>query len=122
MSFRKVIFWAHLVAGLVAGIVVLIMSVTGVALMYERQMLEWADKKQVVVPAGAERLSLEALIARVRATETNAPTAITLAANPAAPTQIAFGREKTLHINPYTGESLGEGAKGIRAFFQSMIL
>ena len=35
---RTVLFWAHLAAGTVAGVVILIMSVTGVALTYEKLM------------------------------------------------------------------------------------
>ena len=42
--FRKTIFWTHLVCGVAAGLVVLMMSVTGVLLTYERQMLAWADR------------------------------------------------------------------------------
>src|SRR5215212_303454 len=40
-QFRKVIFWCHLAAGVTAGIVILIMSVTGVLLTYERQVEGW---------------------------------------------------------------------------------
>jgi len=40
-QFRKVIFWCHLIAGVTAGIVILIMSVTGVLLTYERQVEGW---------------------------------------------------------------------------------
>ena len=44
MKLRKLLFWLHLVTGVVAGSVVLIMSVTGVLLMYEKQMTAWADR------------------------------------------------------------------------------
>ena len=40
---RSTIFWIHLVCGVAAGVVVLMMSVTGVILTYERQMLAWAE-------------------------------------------------------------------------------
>jgi len=43
MKLRTFIFWPHLIAGVLAGVVILIMSVTGVALMYQKQMTEWAD-------------------------------------------------------------------------------
>ena len=33
---RSVFFWSHLFAGVVAGLIILIMSVTGVLLAYER--------------------------------------------------------------------------------------
>ena len=56
--FRSVVFWMHLVCGVVAGVVVLIMSITGVALTYEKQMLEWADRGAWTAPSpvGARHL------------------------------------------------------------------
>ena len=39
MSFRKIIFWLHLIAGVVAGVIILIMSVTGVAIAFEKQTI-----------------------------------------------------------------------------------
>ena len=50
-TFRTVLFWAHLAAGTIAGIVVLIMCVTGVALTYEKQMIEWADRRAWTAPS-----------------------------------------------------------------------
>ncbi len=50
-SFRSVIFWIHLAVGVTAGIVIFIMSVTGVALTYEKQMIEWADRNAWTAPA-----------------------------------------------------------------------
>jgi uncharacterized iron-regulated membrane protein len=43
MSARKLLFWIHLTCGVVAGAVVLIMSVTGVLLTYQRQIIAWCD-------------------------------------------------------------------------------
>ena len=44
-TFRKILFWCHLLAGVTAGMIVLVMSVTGVLLTYEKQMTNWADKR-----------------------------------------------------------------------------
>jgi uncharacterized iron-regulated membrane protein len=41
---RRILFWVHLSAGLVAGLVIIVMSATGVALTYQRQMQAWADR------------------------------------------------------------------------------
>jgi uncharacterized iron-regulated membrane protein len=43
MKLRTLIFWPHLIAGVVAGVVILIMSVTGVILTYERQLIAWSN-------------------------------------------------------------------------------
>src|SRR5688572_7936113 len=60
---RSTIFWIHLVCGVATGLVVLMMSVTGVILTYERQMLAWADRATFPAPtADARRLTLEELV------------------------------------------------------------
>ena len=43
MTFRDLLYWPHLVCGVTAGILIFIMSVTGVLLTYERQMISWAE-------------------------------------------------------------------------------
>ena len=45
MTFRKVLFWCHLATGVSAGVVILIMSVTGGLLAYEKQIIAWADTR-----------------------------------------------------------------------------
>lgn len=119
MTFRKVLFWLHLMTGVVAGIVILIMSVTGVLLMYEKQMTAWADHGYRVAPpfSGVTRLSVETLLGKVREERTALPSTFTLRSDPYAPAALGFGRESIVYLNPYTGEILGEGAKGIGTFF-----
>ena len=56
-TFRNVLFWMHLICGVAAGAVVFIMSITGVALTYEKQMQRWADGYRAEPPsAGSARL------------------------------------------------------------------
>ena len=118
---RKTLFWLHLGAGLAAGVVILVMSVTGVLLTYERQITEWADGHQVVPPApGAARLDVEALATRVFEARGAWPSSIALRADPAAPAAFGFGREITVYADPYTGEVLGEGSRTARAFFRTV--
>ena len=50
MTIRSLIFWLHLTAGVVAGTVVLVMSVTGVLLTYEKQMVAWAERSPLAAP------------------------------------------------------------------------
>lgn len=120
--FRKIIFWMHLICGVAAGLVVLIMSATGVALTYEKQMLRWADGFHVVPPAGAAgRPDPEALLGQARAETGKTPTALLLRSDPNEPAHLYFGRE-SFAIDPYTGERLGEGAVGLRQFFRTMIV
>jgi uncharacterized iron-regulated membrane protein len=120
---HKIIFWCHLTAGVFAGVVILIMSVTGVLLTYERQLTYWADTRgyNVVRPSpSSERLQPEELLAAVRKTQPASPSALTLRSDPEAPAQVSLGRERTIFVNPYTGEVLGEGSQGVRAFFRKV--
>lgn len=120
--FRKILFWTHLVCGVVTGLVVVMMSFTGVVLTYERQMLAWAERDLRAEPAvGAERLPFDALVAAAEAARPGFETsAITVNADAAAPVQLGAGRSASLYVNGYTGEVLGEGAVGTREFFRSV--
>ena len=121
--FRTVLFWLHLVTGVTVGIVVLIMSATGVLLTYEKQITRWADTRSLdgSPPApDAKRLDVATLVARARGATSGTPTAITWRAGANAPVEIAFGRERTVFLNAYTGATLGEGATGARRFFRTV--
>lgn len=121
--FRKILFWCHLVTGVSVALIVLIMSVTGVLLTYEKQMLAWADARAVQVPApaaGARPLPVDQLMQRVAQAESGTPTTVTWLAGENAPVKVAFGREKTIYVDPYTGTVLGQGARKMRAFFRGV--
>jgi uncharacterized iron-regulated membrane protein len=120
---RTVFFWLHLAAGLAAGVVVLIMSVTGVLLTFEKQMIYWADTRTVTVAAtpGAAPLAIDELLSRVRATGLiPEPTAISVRRDTAAPVALTVGQGQVAYADPYTGQLLGRGNPGVRAFFRSV--
>ena len=117
---RRVVFWLHLGAGLIAGTVVLIMSVTGVLLTYEKQIASWADTRAFRVTPGSSRLPADAILARARAAAGGAvPTQLTVWSDPAAPAAVAVA-QRTIFVDPYTGRVLGEPSGQPRAFFRKM--
>ena len=118
MTLRTLIFWPHLIAGVLAGAVILLMSVTGVVLTYEPQLVAWSDHEFRSVPPadGGPRLSVEALLTIVRRERPDIEaTAVTINSNPAAPVSLSAGRQ-TVYADAYTGRILGEGSQGMRAF------
>jgi uncharacterized iron-regulated membrane protein len=121
-SLRRVIFWCHLPVGVIAGIVILTMSVTGALLAYERQITAWADARNYrAEPPSPEvtRMPIEMLLARVREAQPGAsPTTVTLRQDPTAPAAIGLAGGRTIFVNPYTGEVSGEGSKRVRDFFR----
>jgi uncharacterized iron-regulated membrane protein len=118
---RTTILWMHLLTGVIAGLVVFIMSVTGVLLAYERQMIEWADGFSVAPPtADAKPVSVETILANVRTALPEATVSnVSLNADPYKPATVRSGRT-TIFVDPYTGEVLGEGNPKMRAFISSL--
>ncbi len=125
MTFRKFIFWLHLIAGLAAGLVIAVMSFTGAALAFEKNLVAWSerDARLVTPPSPATaRLSLDELQQRVHTAQPEArPTAIVVSADPRVAVAFAFGREGTLYVNPYTGETRTSTATGLREFMRVML-
>ncbi len=62
---RNVFFWTHLSIGLLAGGLILLMSITGVMLGFERQMIAWIDGAPRVEANAGPALPLDTLIQRV---------------------------------------------------------
>lgn len=125
MSFRKILFWVHLVAGLVAGTVIGIMCFTGAVLAFEDELVAWSerDARRVVVPAGdVQPLPLDELIDRARAAAPEAKvSAVTVQADPAAAVSVSFGRELAYHVNPYTGDVRQPASTAVHDFMHTMV-
>ncbi len=121
MTLRPFIFWPHLAAGVLAGSIILIMSVTGVLLTYEKQMLAWADARtRVEAPADANRLSMEELLLRVAdGTGGTLPSAVTVRAGADQAILVTAGG-RALLVDPYSGAILGESAPRLRRFFRAV--
>ena len=122
---RRILFWAHLAAGLTAGVVIGIMCITGVALAFEKQLIAWAerDARRVSIPPGTEvRLSLSELNERVRAARPGAKLqSITVSADPRDAVAFSFGRTDVAFANPYTGEVRSPASTRMAGFMQSML-
>ncbi len=124
VTLRQLLFWPHLVAGIAAGLIIAVMSFTGVCIAFEHQILDWADARQrhVKVPApDAPRLPLDEVLARVRtARPETPPTAVTVYPEPDLAVTVATGRGSAVYVDPYTGEVREQGARGWRAFLHTM--
>ena len=104
MTIRKVFFWLHLTAGCVGGAMILLMSVTGVLLTYEKEMTAWADRGFQVAP-GQARLPLETLLEKVRTTRPELPSNFAIRSDSTAPAMATFGRDSVVYVDPYTGRN-----------------
>lgn len=115
---RRVVFWAHLACGLSAGLVILMMSITGVLLTYQKQMTEWSDREYWVAPASKGRAPISEIVRSAQAWDPDATiSAIVLQAGSNAPVAATLGRSRTLYLDPSTGAPRGENNTRMRAFF-----
>lgn len=120
VTLRNILFWSHLVAGVVAGVVILLMSVTGVLLAFERQITTWADGHHTCSPATADatRILMETVVLAARdARDWGDPRTVTMQSGASDPVMVGFGRERVVFVDPYTGNVLGDGSQKARTFF-----
>ena len=119
MKLRKLIFWLHLIAGISTGLVVLIMSITGVLLAYEKQIISWVDRDLRAGPAPsltAKRLPMQAMLATAREASGATPATLTLYAESPAAAIATSG--PTVYIDAYDGQVIGTSSGRTRAFFR----
>ena len=124
MTFRSVLFWAHLAAGLIAGVSIGIMCFTGTVLAFEQEIVAWAerDARQVAPPApDAPRLPLADLQRKLRETQPEFRVAsVTLLKDPAAAVTFTAGRDDSFFVNPYTGEARKPASTKVHDFMHLM--
>jgi uncharacterized iron-regulated membrane protein len=119
---RRILFWTHLCSGIAAGMVILSLSVTGILLTYEKQVIAAAGHGNRLAPApGATRLSAERLAAIARAaTPQTRRLSLVFDSDPLAPVAVPRGREAPLLLDPYTGELIADSAAGARGFMRGV--
>jgi uncharacterized iron-regulated membrane protein len=115
MTFHRTIFWLHLLTGTIAGLVILVMSVTGVLLAFEPQIVDYFEQgfRQVTPPSPtATKLGMDAILAKVKEARPDArPIMVVGWSGPQGTVRVGFGRDDGVFVNPYTGELLGPGSK-----------
>ncbi len=124
LKLRSVLFWMHLAVGVVVGLFILNMAASGILIAYQKQIVQAVEQgpRTVNPPAGAPRLEVEALVAKVQDERPQARlSAVTLFADPTSAVLFTVGKENNaLFVNPYSGEITGEGQRTVRGFFQWM--
>src|SRR5262245_3637954 len=115
MTVHRAIFWVHLLTGTLAGLVILVMAVTGVLLAFEPQIVDYAERdlRRVTPPApDARRLPMDAILARAEVARPGVrPIAVASWQGPGAAVRVAFSRDDGVFVNPYTADILGAGSR-----------
>lgn len=122
---RKIIFWLHLIAGVIAGVIIFIMSATGAALAFNPEIVAWVERdvRRVTPPTPeAKPLGLNELLAKLREERPGErPASILIEADPMSAIAVSYGRTNSFFVNPYSGEARVGTAERTRNFMQVMI-
>lgn len=123
MSIRRIIFWTHLSAGVLAGIIILAMSATGVLMTYERQIIAIAELQDIdknarnMTSMRVDNLDIDALAELSDQFSHNKPPShLLVRKNPRAPIAVLAGRRTIGHLNRI-GIKIDKPAASQRAFF-----
>ncbi|MFT2090195.1 PepSY-associated TM helix domain-containing protein [Paraglaciecola sp. 2405UD69-4] len=118
MSIRKFFFWFHLIIGCSAALFIFLMSFTGVALTYERQVIQSAQKADFpeIHTDNANRLSLDKVAFIAKSYPAEKAVTISFSNEPNAPFVIKEGRKTLAYLNPFNGAELTEPGQGTREF------
>ncbi|MGV3772484.1 MAG: PepSY-associated TM helix domain-containing protein [Verrucomicrobiales bacterium] len=122
--FRKIIFWIHLVCGVVAGIVIAVMCFTGVALAFEKEIVRWFDREPRLVSAAAgnKTLPIDQLLQKAKEFKPEARiSSVVIQNDPTEAILLSAGKTENYYGNPYTGEIKPQTSDGSRKFMELMV-
>jgi len=123
-TLRTILFWTHLVAGLVAGSFIAVMCFTGVTLAFEEDIVQWSerDARRVEVPGNSPALSLTDLQRKLREAQPEfRGNSVTLQNDPRAAVTFTAGRDESFFVNPYTGEVRRPASTSVRESLRTLL-
>lgn len=105
---RRTIFWIHLAAGLTAGVVIFIMSATGMAIAFEEEILAWQDRNvsriHAVQPQGVAPLTIGELKQRMEGDRPGFQLASTAVfSDPLRAWEFYSDEGELLYVDPHSG-------------------
>jgi uncharacterized iron-regulated membrane protein len=97
------------------------MAVTGILLAFERQINAWADAPAVLQEQSDSTAQEppDSLLAALKSNGQGVPSELVVHNSGNAPVEARFGRKRTVYLNPWTAEIVGQPSERTRAFFGS---
>ena len=114
MTFRKLLFWAHLALGVSLGLVIMSMCISGSILAFQPQIMDFSERtsQTITPPQRVQKLDNDALTQKARDAKPESKLSFLIVRdNPAATVMAGYGRDGVLFLNPYTGGVVGEGSR-----------
>lgn len=124
----KVLLWLHRWAGLAAGLIILVLSITGCALVFQDEIDRLLNRELTVVTPGPSAVSLQAAVDAVRAVyPAETPTGLVLPEKPHHALVVALNSGQNASVDQYSGRVLGARgrlsgfARELRRFHKSLL-
>jgi uncharacterized iron-regulated membrane protein len=112
MKFRNLILKLHSSIGIVVGLLLVVISLSGAGIVFHEEMDHALNRSLWYVTPQSEQVSLDAMIASVQANHPDLP--VGFIQSPKTPKESYVFNQQTSHerrlqtfVNPYTGEILG---------------
>lgn len=116
-TIRKIFNQVHLYAGLISGIIVVLVCLSGTIYVYNTEIKEWADSERYFVEQASDRLSLDQLKANLESSIGGKATTVFVYEGSDRSVQFTVlkegekGRGTTYFVNPYNGEVLADNSE-----------
>lgn len=123
-TIRRCVFWAHLVVGIAAGLIILVLAVTGLLMSFETQIVDQVERAMVREKSNGDMVPLtaaEILTAFSKSDIKGTPSFLSYTAADDAPVSFLVDRGNQHLFHPMTGEHLGKGAVKTRSFFKTVL-
>src|SRR5262245_34443368 len=119
---RTCLFWTHLLAGFAGGLVILVMSATGLLLAFKPQIQAFVERDvRMVRPNDMPRRPLADVLAAAASARPEAMTqSVTVSREPGVATVVAFRGGERLFVDPYSARVVGAGSMAADRVFQEI--
>lgn len=117
MMLRKLLFWVHLVVGIVSALVILSLCLSGALIAFEKEIIHVAETGDHAASLTSERtpLALDDILMRSELHSSGRRlSSVTVSAKPGAPVVLSYGRGETVLLDRYTGALLEPSASKVR--------
>ena len=121
MTLRRLLFWVHLGVGIVIGLVIGFLAITGSILAFQPQIVAFAERgTQITSITQGLCVAPSDLLKNASEYRHGAATTLTLFSDPHRPSEVAFGTDSVVLVNACDGRVIGNGAGKLRGFFSSV--
>ncbi len=110
MKLRRSVLWLHRWVGLLAGLVVLVLAVTGAVMVWEHEVDAFLNPTALRASISDERMSIDAIVANMREArprEGRFVAGMKLPDHPGDPLRMLVGGPQIVFIDAATGKELG---------------